>query len=62
MTENKKKWTVVLKEALALFGLEKSGSREDLIDRLLTYLFHPKELKVDASGGGQNPIEEEEIK
>jgi hypothetical protein len=46
VTEKKKTWTVaLLKSALDLFGLEKSGDREAIIDRLVTYLFEPSILK-----------------
>jgi hypothetical protein len=42
LIEKKKQWTVSLtKSALGLFGLEKSGDREKLIDRLVTYLLEP---------------------
>jgi HMG (high mobility group) box len=50
MTENKKKWTVsILKTSMELFGLEKSGTREELIARLIDYLMKPKEIKGEAS-------------
>lgn len=50
LTENKKKWTVnLLKDALALFGLERGGNRDDLIARLIDYLLDPSVIKdVDA--------------
>jgi hypothetical protein len=50
LLENKKKWTVsLLKDCLGLFGLEKSGSREELVDRLIGYLAEPEELKKSGS-------------
>jgi hypothetical protein len=46
VTENKKKWTVqALKDSLGLFGLEKSGTREELIVRLVEYLMKPTVTK-----------------
>jgi HMG (high mobility group) box len=50
MTENKKKWTVgILKTCMELFGLEKSGTREELIVKLIDYLMKPKEIKGEDS-------------
>ena len=44
--ENKKKWTVsLLKDSLGLFGLEKSGTREELAGRMIDYLAKPSVLK-----------------
>lgn len=41
---DKKKWTVsVLKEVMSLFGLERSGTREGLAERLIDYLKAPYE-------------------
>lgn len=34
---------------LGLVGLEKSGSREELIERLLKYLASPQKLKKDSA-------------
>ncbi|RYH14059.1 hypothetical protein EON65_34245 [archaeon] len=43
VVENKKKWTVsLLKEALSLFGMERGGNREELCERLVEYLAHPR--------------------
>ena len=56
MVENKKKWTVaVLKTCMDLFGMEKSGTREELIGRLVSYLAKPEELRSESSfaGGGK---------
>lgn len=51
VVEKKKNWTVaVVKDALGLFGLEKSGDREHLIQRLVEYLAKPEALK---SGGSE---------
>ena len=48
MLENKKKWTVsLLKECLGIFGCDKSGSRDELIQRLVNYIAVPKELKSE---------------
>ncbi len=48
LTENKKKWTVAqLKSAATLFGFERSGTRDDLILRLVDYLASPVALKED---------------
>ena len=53
VTENKKKWTVqLLKDAMSLFGLEKGGSRHELVDRLIDYLMLPSVLKHDVSSAG----------
>lgn len=42
MTEKKGVWTVhLLKGALGVFGLEKGGSREALIERLVSYVNCP---------------------
>ncbi len=42
--ENKKKWTVaLLKETLEILGIERSGSREELIRRLVDFLAFPEE-------------------
>lgn len=47
--ENKKKWTVgLLKDALGVFGLEKSGTREELASRLIDYLQEPTAIKSGA--------------
>ena len=55
VTENKKKWTtLLLKSILSLFGLEKSGIRSDLIERLLDYLLLPKVKKDAAASAEQN--------
>ena len=44
--DNKKKWTVaLLKDSLGLFGLEKSGTREELVGRMIDYLAKPSVLK-----------------
>jgi len=49
--ENKKKWTVgLLKDALGVFGLEKSGTREELATRLIDYLQEPSAIKSGAPG------------
>lgn len=54
MTDNKKKWTVpILKDCLALFGLEKSGTRDELIERLCDYLMKPVETKKEEDFGGK---------
>ena len=53
MIENKKKWTVsVLKSSMELFGMEKSGTREELIARLVSFLAKPEELRSESSFGG----------
>ena len=55
VTENKKKWTTqLLKNVLSLFGLEKSGVRSDLIDRLLDYLLLPTMIKDVSASAEQN--------
>ena len=55
VTENKKKWTTqLLKSILSLFGLEKSGIRGDLIERLLDYLHLPKMIKDVTASSEQN--------
>ena len=42
VTKNKKKWTdQALKKSLGLFRLEKSGTREELIVRLVEFLMRP---------------------
>ena len=44
LSENKKKWNVsLLKESCALLSLERSGSREELIKRVVDYLACPSE-------------------
>jgi hypothetical protein len=54
VTDNKKKWTVpILKDCLALFGLEKSGTRDELIERLCDYLMKPVETKKEEDFGGK---------
>ena len=41
-----KKWTVsALKTCCGLLGVEKSGSRDDVIGRLVDFLLSPSELK-----------------
>jgi hypothetical protein len=41
-----KRWTVsVLKSAADLFGLEKGGSRDDLVERFVDFVISPSELK-----------------
>lgn len=51
IVERKKNWTVaVLKDALGLFGLEKGGDREHLIERLVKYLAKPEVLKSVNNG------------
>jgi hypothetical protein len=51
--EKKKLWTVTnLKTALSLFGCEKSGDREELAKRLISYLAKPEILKKAGSSGG----------
>lgn len=46
LVEKKKVWTVaLLKSALDLFGLEKSGDRDALCDRLMKFLAHPENVK-----------------
>ena len=53
MIENKKKWTVsVLKSCMDLFGMEKSGTREELIARLVSFLAKPEQLRSESSFGG----------
>ena len=53
VTENKKKWTVqLLKDTMSLFGLEKGGSRNELVERFIDYLMLPSILKDEASFGG----------
>ena len=53
VTENKKKWTVqLLKDAMSLFGLEKGGSRNELVERLMDYLILPSIVKHDVSLAG----------
>lgn len=50
---SKKQWSIsILKDILELCGLEKSGNRTDLIDRLATYLLNP--WIVRASSGKSN--------
>lgn len=54
VTENKKKWTVVvLKDCLGLFGLEKSGTRDELVEKLCEYLMKPLEIKKEEDFGGK---------
>ncbi len=44
--ESKKRWNVgLLKEALASFGLERSGNREELVKRFIDYLNNPSIIK-----------------
>ena len=46
LLENKKRYTVsLLKDCAEVVGLEKSGSREDLVLRLVEYFAAPKKLK-----------------
>lgn len=43
---NSKKWTVsMLKAAADVFGMEKGGSREELVERFVDYIISPSELK-----------------
>ena len=40
--ENKKRWTVaLLKDTVGLFGLEKSGTRNEIAERLIDFLMSP---------------------
>lgn len=46
ITKANKKWTVpALKTAAGLFGLEKGGSREEIIERFVDFIISPSELK-----------------
>ena len=48
LSENKKKWTVsVLKDCAGLFGIEKNGSREELITRVVEFCAKPYRAKSD---------------
>lgn len=50
--QNKSVWTVsVLKEALGLFGLEKSGDREVLVNRMVEFLAEPAFTKAARAPG-----------
>ena len=43
LLDNKKKWTVsLLKDCLGIFGCEKSGSRDELVQRLVNYVARPE--------------------
>lgn len=43
---NSKKWTVsALKSAAGLFGLEKGGSRDEIVGRFVDFIIRPSELK-----------------
>ena len=51
--ENKKKWTIqMLKDTMSLFGLEKTGNRNELVEKFMDYLMSPSVIKDDASAGG----------
>lgn len=51
--ENKKKWTVqLIKDILGLFGLEKTGTRSDLVERMVDYLMAPSSIKEESSSSG----------
>lgn len=53
VTENKKKYTVqLLKDIMSLFGLEKTGTRVDIIEKLMDYLMAPKVLKEESPSVG----------
>lgn len=50
--EKKKIWTVtMLKTALGMFGVEKSGDREALVGRMIDYLAEPRFTKDAATAG-----------
>jgi HMG (high mobility group) box len=51
VAENKKKWTVqLLKDVLGLFGMEKTGTRTELVEKLMDYLMSPTAIKDESSG------------
>ena len=51
VTENKKKWTVpLLKDCMGLFGMEKTGTRAELVEKLMDYLMSPKVIKEESHG------------
>ncbi len=51
--DNKKKWTVsALKDACAVLGVERSGSRDELVKRLADFLLSPEERKGVRSSSG----------
>lgn len=53
VTENKKKWTVqLLKDILGLFGMEKTGTRAELVEKMMDYLMSPTIIKEESSGTG----------
>ena len=53
VTENKKKWTVqLLKSVLGLFGMEKTGTRNELVEKLMDYLMSPTAIKEESSFAG----------
>jgi HMG (high mobility group) box len=51
VAENKKKWTVqLLKDVLGLFGMEKTGTRTELVEKLMDYLMSPTAIKDESNG------------
>jgi hypothetical protein len=58
--DNKKKWTIpLLKSALEIFGLEKSGARPELCSRIANYLMNPhvtKSASSVTSGGASSGV------